>query len=159
MNGNFRDFGGALFMDPKNVTTARGSFSAKTASIDTANEKRDGHLRSPDFFDTEKWPEITFVITSVEAVGAEAAKVKGDFTMRGVTKPVEFDVKNLAFADMGTSGVMGFTGTTVINRDDFGMTWNKVLDIGGLALGKDVTIDIAVEAKANLAPPEAAAGQ
>lgn len=159
MSGNFREFGGTLSVDPRDLTTTRGSFSARTASIDTANEKRDGHLRSPDFFDADKWPEITFVITSVVPNGSEGAKVGGDFTMRGVTKQVEFDVRDVAFADMGESGVMGFTGRTVIDRDDYGMTWNKVLDIGGLALGKEVTIDIAVEAKAKLAVPEAAAGQ
>ena len=159
MSGNFRDFGGTLTMDPKNLATGRGSFSAKTASIDTANAKRDGHLKSPDFFDVDKWPEIAFVITSVVPSGAEGAKVKGDFTMRGVTKPVEFDVKDVLFADMGDTGVMGFTGTTVVNREDYGMTYNSALDIGGFTLGKDVTINIAVEAKAKLAAPKAAAGQ
>ena len=153
--GNFREFGGTLNVDPKNVATATGEFVAKTASIDTGNEKRDGHLQSPDFFDAEKFPEIKLVLASVVPSGDGSATVKGDFTMLGVTKPVEFAVSEIAFADMDDTGVMGFSGLAKINRKDFGMVWNKVLETGGLALGDEVTLTILVEAKAKLAPAPA----
>ena len=151
--GNFRQFEGTLNIDPKAIGTATGEFVAKTASIDTGNEKRDGHLQSEDFFNAEKFPEIKFAIASVTMAGDGAATVKGNFTMLGVTKPVDFAVKDIAFAEMGPMGVMGFSGQATINRKDFGMEWNKVLDSGGVALGDEVTITLLIEAKA--APPSA----
>ena len=146
--GNFREFGGTLNVDPKSIGMATGEFVAKTASVDTGNEDRDGHLQSEDFFNAEKFPEIKFAIASVTMAGDGAATVKGNFTMLGVTKPVDFAVKEIAFAEMGPIGVMGFSGQATINRKDFGMQWNKVLDSGGVALGDEVTITLLIEAKA-----------
>lgn len=146
--GNFREFGGTLNIDPRAIGTATGEFVAKTASVDTGNEKRDGHLQSEDFFHVEKFPEIKFAIASVAMTGDGAATVKGNFTMLGVTKPVDFAVNDIAFAEMGPMGVMGFSGQAIINRKDFGLEWNKVLDSGGVALGDEVTITLLIEAKA-----------
>ena len=156
VSGNFRDFSGSITVDPKNVAAATGEFVAKAESIDTANEKRDAHLQSEDFFYVKQYPEIRLRLTKVTMTGADTAKATGDFTMHGVTKPVEFDVRDIAFIDMGESAVMGFTASATVNREDFGITWNKKLDAGGVVLGKDVTINLAVEARAKAAE---AAGQ
>jgi polyisoprenoid-binding protein YceI len=158
------------------ITTVRGSFknvtgtldfnpdfpekSSVEAVIDTASftgtglEQRDQHLRSGDFLDVEHYPTITFKSTKVEAnkEGTEA-KVTGDLTIRGVTRPVVLNVEFVGQAQspFGTT-VAGFAATTKINREDFGLTWNMALESGGWLVGKDVSISLDVEAVLETAP-------
>ncbi|MEO7435130.1 MAG: YceI family protein, partial [Candidatus Binatia bacterium] len=115
-------------------------------SIDTRNEKRDEHLRTPDFLDTAKFPSITFKSTKVEKAG-EAWKLTGDLTMHGVTKPVVLDVTNVTppTKDPWGNTRIGASATTKINRQDFGIVFNKTLDGGGVLVGDELAITIDVE--------------
>lgn len=139
-----------------------GKFSVEAVAdantINTNNAKRDGHLKSPDFFDTKKFPTITFKSKSVTKDG-EKYKIVGDLTLHGVTKEVTLDSDGLTPAIKDLGGVMrrGFSATTKINRKDFGVSWNKALDSGGVALGEDVAVQIDAEATpASAAAPKKA---
>jgi polyisoprenoid-binding protein YceI len=128
----------------------------KTASINTGVQKRDDHLRSADFFEAEKYPQITFASKKVAKKGT-GYSVTGDLTMRGVTKEVTLDTEVLGtymnpFTKMPSAG---FEMTGKINRKDFGMNWNKTLDEGGVVLGDDVNLVIRVEANVPAKDPAA----
>lgn len=144
--GHFKKFSGEFEYDEKNPKKLKINITIETASIDTDNEKRDGHLRSKDFFNTEKFPEMTFKSTKVKEAGKNKLKVTGDLTLLGVTKPVTLDVDilGLATGPMGKVRV-GISATGKLNRKDYGMTWNKTLDKGGLVVGNEVEILIEVE--------------
>jgi polyisoprenoid-binding protein YceI len=117
------------------------------ATIDTNHGKRDEHLRSPDFFDTAKYPTITFVSKKVAQDSSNRIRVTGDLTIRGMTREVIVDVEGPTpeVKDPGGNLRRGATGTTRINRKDFGITWNRVLDTGGLVLGDEVDITVEIE--------------
>lgn len=152
--GDFEDFTGKVWLDPENVAgTLKLEATIQTASINTRNEKRDGHLKTPDFFDAEHFPTITFLSKSVKAVDKDTFEVTGDLTMRGVTKPATLTVDWL--------GVMtGFAGTPntalditgKVNRKDYGINWSKTLDSGGVVVADEVEIDVHLEA--NVPKPE-----
>lgn len=146
VRGRFTDFTGTIVADKDKPEAAQIEFTAKAASIDTAQDNRDKHLRSADFFDAEKFPEITFKSTKVKATGKDTYDVAGNLTMRGVTKPVTLRVKNLGSAGSGADAKFGFEGTTTLNRKDFGILWNKALDAGGYVLGDEVTVSLNIEA-------------
>ncbi|MFT4280678.1 YceI family protein [Microbacterium sp.] len=132
----------ATIIAPENPLEARVEASVDVASIDTKDEGRDNHLRSADFFDVETYPTLDFVSTRVRYEGGDFL-VDGDLTIRGVTKPVTFE---LEFGGFGTDPwgnyKAGATAKTVINREDFGLTWNAALETGGVLVGKDVTITL-----------------
>lgn len=147
--GKFDKFDGKLNYEPGKPASWKVDAKIDAASVNTGQAKRDEHLRSPDFFDTQKYPTITFKSTGVKDASDKNAKLEGLLTMHGVTKPVVLDV------EFGGEGVdpqgtkkAGFTASTKINRKDFGIIWNKTLDAGGLALGDDVDINIEIEADA-----------
>ena len=123
-------------------------FWIDSASIDTRIEKRDNHLRSPDFLDVAKYPTITFVSTKIEPAGAGHFKVTGDLTLHGITRPVVLDVQGptAEIKDPRGNTRAGAEATTRINRKDFGLVWNQALDAGGVAVGDEVAITIDVEA-------------
>ncbi len=147
VHGNFKEFSGTIVFDPAEVKNIRIDASAKTASVFTNNDRRDGHLRGADFFAADSFPTISFKSTSVKASGKDKYKITGDFTLRGVTKVVTFDGEFLGAGSVGAMGTKaGFTATTVINRKEYGVNWNKTLDQGGMMLGDDVTITLAIEA-------------
>jgi len=144
--GTFGEWGGSLEFDGADPATLAGTVTIKTASINTENEDRDNHLRSPDFFNVEEFPTITFVSKSAEQRDGEWVLV-GDFTMLGVTKEIEIPFEFMgAGANPWGQTVAGFSGSVTVNRKDFGMVWNKALDAGGAILGEDVTIDLEIEA-------------
>ena len=149
VTGNFSDFEGDFHFDPKKMTEAKGQFKVKVDSINTSVEKRDKHLKSEDFFDADKFADMTFVVKKLSAAGKNKYKMSGDLTLHGVTKPVTFEVEHLGTAKgmMGEDRA-GFVATTKLNRNDFGMVWNKNLDTGGLVLGDDVTVNLNIEATA-----------
>ncbi len=146
VDGNFRDFAGKFSYDGEHAAAFHLEASAKVDSIDTNNKKRDDHLKSPDFFDSKKFPAIEFKSTKIEKADNTHFKVTGDFTMHGVTKPVVFEVEHLGEAKdpMGTVRT-GVSAATTVNRKDFGIVWNKTLDSGGLMLGEDVKITLNLE--------------
>ena len=131
--------------DLTDLSSAKIAFSIDTASINTFSEDRDTHLRSAEFFDVEKYPSMDFKSTSITRDGDEY-KVTGDLTIKGITKPVTFDVE---FGGKGKNPwgveVYGFEGEAKINREDFGLTWNTALETGGVLVGKDVKIQLELE--------------
>jgi len=147
--GSFKDFSGTFAFDEKNPKAFKGSFSIQADSIFTNDAKRDEHLKGADFFETAKFPTLTFLVKELKSVGGKKYKLSGDFTMHGVTKAVTFDAEHLgAGKDPWGNEKVGFSATAKINRKDFGMVWNKVLDNGGILLGDEVEVDVQVEANA-----------
>jgi polyisoprenoid-binding protein YceI len=144
--GEFGEWGGTLEFDPQNPGSLAANVTVQTASIDTDNEDRDQHLRSPDFFNVEEFPTITFVSKSAEQRDGEWVLI-GDFTMLGVTREIEipFEFMGAGQNPWGQT-VAGFSGSVTIDRKDYGMVWNKALDAGGALLGNEVTIDLEIEA-------------
>ena len=147
VRGRFTDFTGTIVGDPAKPEAATVEFTVKAASIDTAQPNRDKHLRSADFFDAEKFPEITFKGTKIKATAAkDKYDVTGNLTMHGVTKPVTLQVTNLGSSGTGADAKFGFEASVTLNRKDFGILWNKALDGGGFVLGDDVKVSINLEA-------------
>ena len=147
--GSFQTFSGMVWMDPENIEgTLKLEGKVETASVYTANEDRDNHLRSPDFFNVEKHPEMTLVSKSVKKQDDDEYLVTADFTMLGVTKEIELEV------EYGGVTPNPFTGTPTtgleieaeIDRKEYGMVWNKALDAGGVVLGDEVKMQIQLEA-------------
>lgn len=146
VKGYFGEFGTDILYDAADITKSSVKVTIKTASINTNNENRDNHLRSADFFDAEKFPEITFVSTKIEKAGEELI-MHGDLTMRGVTKQVSFPfVINGPITDPWGKSRFGAEASLTVNRMDYGVSWNKILDTGGLTVGNDVKISIQIEA-------------
>lgn len=146
VRGRFADFEGTIQADTTRPEASSVAFKIRAASIDTNNPDRDKHLRSADFFDAEKFPEITFQSTKITPAGKDTYNVTGLFTMRGVTKEVTFPVVFLGSAkDPGGNERASFELTTRLNRKDYGINWNKALDSGGFMLSDEVDVTIALE--------------
>lgn len=144
--GVFSRFGGRFSFDPARPEASRVEAAISTSSIDTRHGKRDEHLRSPDFFDTARFPEIAFASREVRDASNEGFKLLGDLTIKGVTKPVTLDVSITGSGkDMYGKERTAFSATTRINRKDFGLTWSKVLETGALVVGDDVDVTIDIE--------------
>ncbi len=143
VRGSFEDISGWLEFDEANPANSHVEATIQVNSITTNAEDRDTHLRSPDFFDVENYPTMTFKSTAIEVTGDQVGKVTGDLIIRGTTRQVTFDVEffGTAASPFGDHRA-GFTGTTKINREDFGLTWNVALEAGGVLVGKDVTINV-----------------
>ena len=148
VDGQFRQATIDLTFDPDDLPASRVSATIVAASIDTGIEKRDNHLRSADFFDVEKYPTITFKSTAVRDVSERGFTLVGELTIRGITRPVELKVVRSPILDAPTFGRrIAFSATGSIHRADFGLNWNRVLDNGGLLVGEDVPVKIAIEAE------------
>ena len=145
--GRFKDYTGFIEMDPDAKTVKAIEAVIQTASLDTNHVKRDTHLRSPDFFNVEKYPAMTFKMKSYEKIGDNQYVAKGDLTLLGVTKEVALmgTFNGLVPKDPMGNTRAGFTAHGKINRQDFGMKWSKALDTGGLVVGDDVDINIEIE--------------
>jgi polyisoprenoid-binding protein YceI len=147
LQGEFKEFEGSFSFDEKAVETSTGKFSINASSINTNHEKRDTHLKSPDFFDVQKFPTLHFESKKVTPAGNKKFQLSGDLTIHGVTRPAIFDVEYLgADADPWGNRRAGFSAITRINRKNYGIVWNKVLDSGGLLVGEEVEINVQVEA-------------
>ncbi len=145
--GRFTKFGGQLEFDPDNPEAAKVQVTIEPASVDTADSQRDGHLRSADFFDVEKFPTASFKSTRVEDLGGDKYRISGDLTIRGVTKPVSFDATYEGSGKDPWGGERaGFSGGTTIDRRQFGLEWNKALETGGVLVGEKVELSLEVEA-------------
>lgn len=136
-----RDFD--LEFDPDNLEASRVRVSLDAASIDTAQDARDEHLRSADFLETEAHPTIDFVSTRIEPKGGDEYRVHGDLTIRGETRPVVLEAEYAGIVPNMQGGQRAaFSATTKINRDDFGLNWNVALEQGGWLVSKDIKIEI-----------------
>ena len=143
--GSFAEFTGGFEYDAADPTSLKAQATVKVASIDTANAKRDDHLRNADFFDVATHPEITLVSTGAEKVGDEVV-LSGDLTIKGVTKAIKLPLTvNGPITDPYGNVRVGLEGKTKINRQDFGIVWSKTMDGGGLVVGDEVTLDIVIE--------------
>ena len=146
VRGEFKDFGGTVEFDEKKPEATTVAVEIKTASVDSKDPKRDGHLTSPDFFDAAKFPVMSFKSKRVESVKGERARLIGDLTIKDVTHEVALDVEfhGLAKAPWGTTSA-GFEARGRLNRKDFGLVWNVALETGGLLVGEDVNLTIDAE--------------
>ena len=147
VRGSFGDFGGTIYLNDEDLTKSSVEVSIDAASIDTANEQRDTHLRSADFFDVENHPQITFISGSVKKVGDSYVAV-GNLTIRGNTRLVElpFTVKGPIGDPWGNRRIGVQIEPITIDRKEFGLMWSKALETGGLVVGDEVTIELAVAA-------------
>ncbi len=158
VRGRFNTADGTISLDPEDPTASSGSFTVETSSIDTGAAQRDGHLRSADFFDADAYPTLAFTSTAVESRGGDDYRVTGDLTIKGVTRPVTFEVEFLGlYASMAGARRAGFHAVTKINREDFGLTWNVALESGGWLVGKDIKIEIDLAVEETAAVAEVAA--
>ncbi len=149
VNGAFGDMTATLELDPKNLRTLKTTATIQATSINTGTERRDNHLRSADFFEVEKYPEITFQSTGVTAVSGNTFKLAGNLTMHGVTKPIVLDgTFDGAMTDPSGNQRVGLTASGSLNRTEYGLTWNKAIEAGGLLVSEDVRIELQIEAMA-----------
>ena len=141
VTGSFRKFEGNIITEGTDFSNAKVSTVLYVKSIDTNQPQRDEHLQNGDFFAADEYPEITFESTSFVNIGGSDYKVVGNLTLKGVTKPVELNVEYGGSENDGHGNVKhGFEITGIVNRKEFGMTWNKMTDTGGLGLGEDIKL-------------------
>jgi polyisoprenoid-binding protein YceI len=150
VRGRFTKWTGKLEIDEQDLSRSHLEVEIDVASVDTHEPQRDAHLRSGDFFEVEKHPRILFTSKRVEEKGKDHLAVTGDLTIRGATHEVVLDVERggIVAKDPWGKRRAGFTATAKINRKDFGVSYNQVLDQGGLALSEEVAITIEIEATA-----------
>ncbi|MFH1197936.1 MAG: YceI family protein [bacterium] len=146
VDGYFKNYEGSVETNGDDFTNAKIEFSFDIASINTDNEKRDNHLKSDDFFNAEKFPKMTFKSKSFKKVDGKNWKLVGDLTIRDVTKQVTLDVKNNGTVKDPWGNIKaGFKIYGVINRFDYNLKWNSMIEAGGLVVGEDVEIKINLE--------------
>lgn len=146
VRGAFEKWSGVVALDPANPANTAVDITIEAASINTKDAQRDGHLRSADFLNVEQYPSISFKSTKVEVTGDNTAKLHGDLTIANVSKPIVLAVEyqGNAKSPWGTVNY-GFSASTKINREDWGLTWNAALETGGWLVGKEIQIDIELE--------------
>jgi polyisoprenoid-binding protein YceI len=147
VRGSFNEFEGSGYFDAEDPAKSHARLTIQAASIDTRNTDRDAHLRSNDFFEMETYPQVTFASTAVEPVDATTFRVTGDLTIKDVTRPVTFDLEYTGTAvDPFGNRRLGLEGSVVVNRKDWGLTWNAPLDAGGVLVSEKVTLEFEVSA-------------
>lgn len=141
VTGTFKTFSGGVSFDGDKFENAKINFTIDPASIDTNQEQRDAHLKSADFFETEKYPSITFESTSVKHAKGDLYKVAGNLTIKGVTKAVEIEAEHGGTAvDPYGNTKMGFEVTGTVKRKEFGLTWSAVTEAGSVVVGEDIKL-------------------
>jgi polyisoprenoid-binding protein YceI len=147
VKGQFPKVTGALTLDESDLTNSRAEASIEAASIETRDSQRDAHLKSPDFFDVEKFPALSFKSTGIKLVRDGELAVEGNLTIRGVSRKVVFSVEGPTppAKDPWGNTRVAVSATTKINRKDFGLTWNAALETGGILVGDEVTITLDVQ--------------
>ncbi len=156
VEGTFNEVTGTVTAPSDDLADMEATAVIRTASIDTQNEDRDNHLRSGDFFEAETYPEITFRSTSVEPLGGGRFRMNGDLTMRGVTNPIVLEGEYAGSAPDGFgNNKVGFMAEGTIDRKDWGLTWNKAIETGGVVVGDEVTMRLDVQAGAPIEVAEA----
>jgi len=146
VKGNFTDFSGTIMFDEKDMTKSSVKVNIKTASVNTSNDKRDEHLRNPDFFDVEKYPEMIFESSKIEKKGDDYI-MHGFLTMHGINREIAipFDMLGRTTGFQGEDRI-GFEGSAKLNRKDYGISFGAVMETGGLVVGDEVKIDLQIEA-------------
>lgn len=146
VRGEFTDFEGTVDFDSDDPANSRVVVTIDPASIDTREQQRDTHLKSPDFLDVEKFPDIRFESTRIEVLDEDTGKIHGDLTIRGVTNPIVLDVEynGMAKSPWGNTSA-GFTAHTTFNRKDWGLEWNQVLETGGVLVGDEIRAHVELE--------------
>ena len=147
VRGSFNEFEGSGSLDAEDPARSHLTVTIRAASIDTRNADRDAHLRSNDFFDMDRYPEIRYESTAVEQLDDDHYRVTGDLTIKDVTKPVtvDFEFTGTAVDPFGNQRI-GLEGSTAINRKDFGVNWNAALDAGGVLVSDKVVLEFEVSA-------------
>jgi polyisoprenoid-binding protein YceI len=147
VKGSFPKVSGVLTLDDSDLTKSHAEALIDVSSIQTRDEQRDGHLKSADFFDVEKYPSMTFKSTAAKITGADSGTVEGDLTIRDVTRKVVFDVEGPTAPAKDPWGNLrvAVSATTKISRKDFGLIWNAALETGGVLVGDEVTITLDVQ--------------
>jgi polyisoprenoid-binding protein YceI len=147
VRGSFNEFEGTATIDGANPSNSSVNVTIKVDSIDTRNKQRDDHIRTNDFLDVANYPEITFVSTAIEHAGGDEFQVTGDLTVRGITKSISFplEFQGAATDPFGNSRI-GFEGSVVINRKDWGVNWNAALEAGGVLVSEKVTLEFEISA-------------
>jgi len=150
VRGAFNEFEGTATLDGANPANSSAQVTISTASIDTRNAQRDGHLRSNDFLAMDEYPQITFVSTGARQVDESTFELTGDLTIKGVTNPITipFSFEGAAKDPFGNLRV-GFEGAVTINRKDYGITWNAALETGGVLVSDKVTLEFEISAVKN----------
>lgn len=146
VRGQFERFSGTVNFDEQNPANSSVDVTIDTASLQSKDEQRDGHLKSPDFLDVANFPTLSFKSKRVQVIDDNSAKIVGDLTIKDVTKEVALNVDyhGQQKSPWGSTSA-GFTGTTKVNREDWGLTWNVALEAGGLLVSKDIKIEIDLE--------------
>lgn len=146
VRGQFEKFSGIIEFDPETPENTTIDVTIESASINTKETQRDGHLRSPDFLNVTEFPNLTFESTDVKIISDNQAQLTGDLTIRNITQSVILDVEyaGMAKSPWGTTSA-GFSAKATINREDWGLTWNQALETGGWLVGKEIDISIEVE--------------
>jgi polyisoprenoid-binding protein YceI len=146
VRGNFTDFAGTIKLDAAKPEASSVEFVIKTASVNTGEPKRDEHLKSPDFFDVAKFPELTFKSSAIKATAKDKYDVTGTLTIHGVSKQVTLPVSFLGFIKTPWGDERaGFETGITLNRKDYGLVWNKTLETGALLVGEEVEVSINIE--------------
>jgi polyisoprenoid-binding protein YceI len=146
VRGHFGTMTGTVVYDAANPSATKIDAAVDVTTIDTRNVKRDAHLKSADFFEAEKFPQMTFKSKSVKPAGAGKMMMTGDLTIKGTTKEVVFEVEGpTAPVNTGRGMKMGAVATAKINRKDFGMTWSRAIETGGVVVGDEVTLTIDIQ--------------
>jgi polyisoprenoid-binding protein YceI len=147
VHGSFNKFSGTIVLDEQNPSASKVTAQIEATSIDTKDDKRDGHLRSADFFDVEKFPTLTFESTRVEKADGNAYRVTGDLTLHGVKKAITLEAELLGTGkDPWGNQRAGFSAQVSLQRKDFGLNWNQALEAGGVLVGEKVDIHLDIEA-------------
>ena len=147
VRGQFTKFEGSVMAPDNDLTKAEINFSAEASSVNTHNEMRDNHLKSPDFFDVAKFPTMTFKSTKITKTDASDFVVTGELGMHGVTKEITFDAVFNGITNTDKGRIMGFEISGSLNRKDFGLTWNAPIEKGGVVVSEEVRLDINAELK------------
>lgn len=147
VRGSFNDFEGTIHIDAEDLSRSNAEVTIQAESIDTRNEDRDAHLRSNDFFAMEQYPEITFATTKIEQVDDSTFRVTGDLTVRGETRSITMAVDHTGAAiDPWDNLRIGFEGSVIVNRKEWGITWNAALEAGGVLVSDKATLEFEVSA-------------
>jgi polyisoprenoid-binding protein YceI len=147
VKGEFEKVSGSVHLDDANPTRSAIELAIDASTVNTHNAQRDGHLKSPDFFDVARYPQLTFKSTKIEKVGKDKFKVVGDLSMRGTTRPItlQVDGPNAPVKDMMGRAVRGVTATGKLNRKEWGLVWNKALEGGGVLVSDEVQLEVNAE--------------
>ncbi|MDN5794812.1 MAG: YceI family protein, partial [Intrasporangium sp.] len=147
VRGSFNDIEGHFHADLEDMTKSTAVVRLKTGSIDTRNDQRDDHLRSGDFFDAERWPEIVFESTDIEEIEERAYIVNGNLTIRDVTRPTVIPLELMGVQTDPQGNIRaGFEGSRRVNRRDFGLEWNVALDAGGVLVSEKISLEFEISA-------------